>query len=167
MGVVEETADIVQERERTNGIVTEAVLVIGERVSSNSRIRSTSRVEQQCCSTNRGIRIGVVEGQRGGANGSVGAGVSILKERERTDACVSQPTSERLQRVASFRCSEVRIATVRRWSNRVHLWQHLKTGYRRQDCCEYDCTTFHGLSLPFIVFGFFVISFGSQQPGTC
>jgi len=94
MGVVEETADIVQERERTNGIVTEAVLVIGERVSSNSRIRSTSRVEQQCCSTNRGIGIAVVERQRGGANGSVGAGVSILKERERTDACVSHPSSK-------------------------------------------------------------------------
>jgi hypothetical protein len=40
MGVVEETADIVQERKSTDCIVTEASLVIGERVSSNSRIRS-------------------------------------------------------------------------------------------------------------------------------
>src|SRR5215510_2176917 len=129
MGVVEETADIVQEREGTNGIVTEAVVVIGERVSSNSCIRSTSRVEQQSCSTNRGVGIAVVERQRGGANGSVGAGVSILKERERTDACVSQPASERLQRVTSLRCCEVRIAPVWRWTNCLDLGQKPKAGY--------------------------------------
>jgi len=89
MGVVEETADIVQERERTDCIVTETGLIISERVSSNSCIRSTSRVEQQCRSTNRGIGIAVVKCQRRGANGGVGAGVSILKERERTDPGVA------------------------------------------------------------------------------
>src|SRR5215475_14793629 len=99
MGVVEETADIVQERERTNGIVTEAVLVIGERISSNSRVRSTSRVEQQCCSTNRGIGIAIVECQRGGANGSVGAGVSILIERKRTYSGISNAAVEKPQGV--------------------------------------------------------------------
>jgi len=94
MGIVEESADVVQEGESTDCIVTEAVLVIGERVSSNSRIRSTSRVEQQCCSTNRSIGIGVVERERGGANGSVGAPISIKKERERTKAGVSHPSSK-------------------------------------------------------------------------
>src|SRR5262249_45861066 len=126
MGFVEKTADIVQERERTECVVTDAVVVVGKRVSSNTCIRSTSRVEQQRCSTNRGVGIAVVKRQCGSANGCVGAGVGILKERERTDACVSHPASERLQGIASFRRSEVRIATVRRWSNCLHLWQKPK-----------------------------------------
>jgi hypothetical protein len=102
MGIVEESADVVQEGESTDCVVTEAAGVVGERVSSNGCIRGAIRVEQQCCCANRGIGIGVVERQRRGANGGVGAGVSILIERKRTYSGISNAAREKLKGIAPF-----------------------------------------------------------------
>src|SRR5574338_972429 len=121
MGIVEEAADIIQERESTERVVSETAVVEGKGVSSDGRIRTAISIEQQSGSTHCGIGIGGVERQRGGADGGVGPGVSIRIKRECPKACVSHPRSKRLQGIASFRCSEVRVASVRRGINCLDL----------------------------------------------
>src|SRR6266436_586818 len=62
-------------------------------------------------------------------DGCVVAAGSIQKQRAPTQCGIASAGSERTKRIASFRCREVRVTPVRRWTElSVRSWQKRKTG---------------------------------------
>src|SRR5262249_19203871 len=121
-------------REHSIGCVEAAAFVKDERVSSNSRVLCAGGVEQKRCSAHCGIGIRIVEGQRSAANTCVGAASAIQKERTPTKCCISRAIGDRIECVAAFRCCEIIIASVRRWTDCLYLWQKRKAGkHERND----------------------------------
>jgi hypothetical protein len=65
-----------------------------------------THVEKQCARTNRGVV----------------AAVGVAKERKPSRSCVRDAGGEVLKGIASFRRVETGITSVRRRTNRLHLW---------------------------------------------
>src|SRR5207253_4936971 len=105
-----------KERKRADSIVVSGNGVKDECVGSNGSVLEASGVEQQRCGAHCCIGTAVVEDQRSTAYSRIETAVRIGKERIPTKRCISSTGCEGVKCVAAFRCGEVGVATVRRWT---------------------------------------------------
>lgn len=103
----------------THGRVGRPGGIASERIDASGRVVVTGGIEQKRRSTGGRIGIPVVENQRSSAKSGIEVASRIQKERAPTDACVSSTGREGIERSASFRGREPRIAPIRRGNNCV------------------------------------------------
>src|SRR6267154_2359706 len=128
-GRVGAAAGIVHERKITGASVVRTSVVKDERIGSHSGVLCAAGVEQKRCHAHCRIGASIVEGQRATANTGIETAGRIQKERSPTKCGISSSGSERTKRIASFRCREVRVTPVRRWTElSVRSWQKRKAG---------------------------------------
>ena len=118
--------NVVLQRERAHSRVGGTVVIINQGGCSQSTVFYARGVEQKRCGTHCRIGIGIVGNQRSGANAGVEIGGASSKQRIPTKSCISSPAGEMTERVAPFRRREIRVASVRWRSERLHLWQKRK-----------------------------------------
>jgi len=114
------------QRERAHSRIIGAVVVVDQGGCSKGAVPCARGVEQKSCGAHCRIGICVVGDQRSGANAGVETAGASPKQCIPTKSCVSSPGSEMTQCAAPFRCRETGIATVRRRTDRLYLWQKRK-----------------------------------------
>src|SRR5438094_4777876 len=128
-GRVGAAAGIVHERKITGASVVRTSVVKDERIGSHSGVLCAAGVEQERCYAHCRIGASIVEGQRATANTGIETAGRIQKQRAPTQCGIASAGSERTTRIASFRCREVRVTAVRRWTELpLRSWQKRQAG---------------------------------------
>src|SRR5262249_20369916 len=127
-------AAVAKERESSVGRVAAAGIVKFKRGCSDSCVLCAGGVKQKGCSASGRIEIPEVKIKRSSANSGVEVAGGDAKQRKSTNCRVPKAQGESLKGVVSRSSGEVRIASIGRRDNCLHLLQEREGGKQQREC---------------------------------